>query len=255
MTAVLALAVPVAAQSPAAATAQSPAPASSTPIGGLSTIVIQLQGTDGGPATAEDQSTALATIEARLAALPDAGATVTPLDNGRIRVDLTDPDQAERVARVATTPGVIRMVGVPEDFAGDVEEGGPLPSGMPVHEIVGPGHIVEASVAVDQMGRPAIDLTLDDEAAVAFDAWAAEHYRSLFAIVLDDTIAVAATINATSFNGRAQISGAFAAPWVEELVAILRGGALPVRAMVLTLCPAPAACPVPSASPVTSAAP
>ncbi|MFN8518911.1 MAG: hypothetical protein U0667_05865 [Chloroflexota bacterium] len=265
VTAALVLAMPAAAQSPTpaagapsptpAASAPSSAAASSIPIGGLSTIVIQLQGTDGGSATAEDQSTALATIEARLAALPDAGATVTPLDDGRIRVDLSDPDQADRVARVATTPGVFRMVAIPDDDASDVEQGGPLPSAMPIHEIVGPGHIVEAAVVTDQMGQPAIDLTLDEEAAAAFDAWAADHYGSLFAIMIDDTAAVAATINATSFNGRAQISGGFVSPRAEEIVAILRGGPLSVRAMLITLCPAPAGCPVPSAAPETSAAP
>jgi preprotein translocase subunit SecD len=236
------------------ASAQSPGPPSPVPIGDITVVIVQLQGAAGTELTPEQQATAVATIEARLAALPDAGTTTTPLDAGRIRLDLADPTHADLVSRVATAPGEFRIIGIPSDFADQVEPGGPLPSPMPIDEVVGPGHVASAAIGEDQMGRPAIDLRLDDEAAQAFDDWAAGHYAELIALVLDGVVRSAATINAAQFDGQIQVSGSFELPEAQELVAILAGGPLPVSASVMTLCPAPAGCPVPSAEPEASAA-
>lgn len=89
----------------------------------------------------------MATITARLAALPDAGATVTLIDAGRIRLDLADPTRADVGTRVAIAPGVFRIEAVLGDIAGEAAAGRPLPSGMLVHEVVGPGHVASARSA------------------------------------------------------------------------------------------------------------
>ncbi|MCY7418621.1 MAG: protein translocase subunit SecD, partial [Chloroflexi bacterium] len=91
---------------------------------------------------------------------------------------------------------------------------------------------------------------LDDEAAVVFDTWATDHIGDRFAIVLDDHVISAPVLRTGQFRGRAQISGTFDLEQTRELVAILQGGALPVAAEVLDVCPAAGDCP--GASPLPS---
>jgi preprotein translocase subunit SecD len=80
----------------------------------------------------------------------------------------------------------------------------------------------------NETGQRAVDITLKEEGARIFDAYAADHYQEQFAIVLDGTVISAPTIQATSFGGRAQISGAFSSlAEVNDLVTVLRYGALP----------------------------
>ena len=127
---------------------------------------------------------------------------------------------------------------VPDEFADAVVDGQPLPVGMPVVPLFGGEGVVQATVGSSQSGQPSVDVVLAPDAAAAFDAYAAAHFGGRFAIVLDGTVVGAPTINATRFDGRAQISGTFDVAAVRQLVAILTGGVLPVSAAVLTVCPA-----------------
>ncbi len=61
-----------------------------------------------------------------------------------------------------------------------------------------------------------VDLQLKDTGARLFDEYAAEHYGEQFAIVLDDQVMSAPTIQATRFGGQAQISGGQGGFPVEE---------------------------------------
>ena len=233
--------------------AQSPAPGSPAVIDQVSVVIVQLRDPEGGALTPEALDATRIVIDARLAALPAPGATVTVIPEERIRIDLADPSQLEAVTRVATAPGLFRIVGIPTEHVDEVEPGESLPADLEVHEIVAPGHIVHVAVGQDQLGGLAVDLELDAQADDAFDAWAADHFGEQVALVLDDVVVAAPTIQATEFNGQVQISGSFDLPQVQELVAILSGGALPVLSESLPLC-LPIACPVPSVAPGASAA-
>lgn len=233
--------------------AGSGAPASVPSIGDVTILIVQLRGEAGVAPSPEQHAAAVATITARLASLPDAGTTITPIALDRIRLDLTDPTWADAVTRVATAPGDFRILAVPSDFAAEVKPVGPLPSGMPVQEVVGAGHVVGAGVGQDAMGQPTIDLQLDAAAARDLDGWAAGHLGEMIALMLDGVVWSAATINATQYEGHAQIGGPLEPAQAQELVAILDGGPLPVRASVLTVCPAPVECPAPSVRPEGSA--
>jgi preprotein translocase subunit SecD len=219
----------------------------------VSVVIVQLRDPDGSALTTEQLAAARAVIEARLAALA-AEATVMAIPQDRIRIDLADASRLHAVTRVVTAPGVFRIVGIPADSFDDVVTGEPLPEGLVVREIVAPGHIAHAGVGQDQLGHPAIDLQLDAQGADAFDAWASENMGGLAALVLDDVVVSAATINAPGFEGRVQVSGSFDPQQAQELVAVLDGGALPVLAQPLPDC-LPAGCPVPSVSPRASVAP
>jgi preprotein translocase subunit SecD len=235
------------------AAAQSPAASPGDVIDQVSVVILQLHDPAGGPLAPDQLETARKVIEARVLALPGPGATVTVIPEERIRIDLVDPSQLETVTRVATAPGVFRIVGIPSDRVDDVVEGQPLPGDMAGHVIVGTGHTARAAVGEDQMGGPTIDLELDASAADALDAWAADHYGETVALILDDIVMSVVTLQATEYDGRIQISGSIEPSQVEELVATLSGGPLPVSAEPLPDC-LPAACPVPSVAPAGSPA-
>jgi len=220
----------------------------------VSVVILQLRDPQGGTLAPDQLDAARTVMEARLASLPAPGAALTVVPGDRIRIDLADPSQLQAVTRVAAAPGVSRIVGIPNDRAHEVEEGRGLPEDMEVSQIVGPGHVVRVSVGQDQLGLPTVDLQLDSQAADALDAWAADHFGELAALVLDDIVVSVATLSATEFDGRVQISGTFEPSHLQELAAIVNGGALPVVAEPLPDC-LPAACPIPSVRPGASTAP
>jgi preprotein translocase subunit SecD len=203
----------------------------------------------------DDLATARAVIEARLTTLPAPGTQVTPIPGDRVRIDVGEPGQLDAIRRVATAPGVLWFVPVPSEYADAVVAGEPLPTGMSVAPIFDGNHVERVSLTTDQMGQPAVDIQLDAEAAELFDAFAADHVGELFAMVLDDIVVSAATINASRFEGRAQISGSLKEQAVVELAAILAGGALPLVAQAIDVCPAPAGCTIASPVPAPSVAP
>ena len=153
-------------------------------------------------------------------------------------VSLHQPDQfsvtflasadAEMVRSLVGHTGKLLFVGVPTEFATTIAEGQPLPAGMPVTPIFDGDQIASARRGTTQTGLASIDLTLKSEGAALFDAYAADHQGDRFAIVLDGIVQSAPTINATRFNGQAQISGNFTQAQVDLLVAVLSFGYLPL---------------------------
>ena len=242
---------PGAARSPAPSVVPAGSPLAS-PWAAQSVLILQLRGTDGAALTPEQVAAAQAVVEARMAALGTA-VTVTPIPDDRLRLDLADAAMLDAVSRVATAGGELQFVPVPDQYRDAVVDGQPLPVGMPVEPLFGGEGVVQATIGSSQMGQPSVDVVLAQDAATAFDAYVATHYGGRFAIVLDGTVVGAPTINATRFDGRAQISGSFDVPAVQQLVAILTGGVLPVAAEVLTVCPVADACP--DLSPQTSTTP
>lgn len=113
--------------------------------------------------------------------------------------------------------------------------------------ILGPADLTgrgvsSASVSQDQnTSQYVVNLTFNSAGAAAFDKMAAvrnQFYnknatsadpRSQEAIELDGVLESAPTIDTSSFNGRAQISGSFTAKQASDLSLELRYGSLPVR--------------------------
>lgn len=109
------------------------------------------------------------------------------------------------------------------------------------------GYLVEANAAVEQpegpndarlTGRPYADMRFNNAGAVVLGqmtkanlptAAPADEVRRHLAIVLDNQILSAPSIGAEVNDGRARISGEFTKQEVDDLVTILRGGALPCR--------------------------
>lgn len=239
---------PVSAGSPDASMAVPASPLAS-PWAAQSIVIVQLGSLGGATLTSDEVTASASIVESRLAAL-GVDARVTQIPDDRLRIDVADPSRADAVKRVATAPGDLQFVPVPEGFANLIVEGEPLPPDMPADPLFGGDSVDTFQLGMDGTGQQAIDIQLDSLAAGVFDDWAATHLGQRFAIVLDGLVVSAPVIRASEFDGRAQISGAFDVQQATELVAILQGGTLPVAAEVLTVCPATGDCP--GASPLPS---
>ncbi len=206
-------------------------------------VFVQLVPPAGAALTDEQHAAAERVVRDRLAALGTPGTSVRAIPDGRLRIDVADATWADAVRRVAAARGGLTFVAIPAAYASVITNGEPLPADMPIEVIVDAGRVLGAHLTTDQLGGPAVDIQLDTTGADALDAWAAQHVGERMAMVLDGIVLTAPVINATDFDGRAQISGGVDLQAMTELAAILAGGVLPVRAEVLWLCPADDAAP------------
>ena len=216
---------------------------------GGAVVIVQLHGAGGAPVTSNDMIATIGVIQARLTALGMSDVHVDGIADDRLRIDIADPAARDVVARMATAPGNVEFVGVPEAFASAIEDGGPLPSGMVAQPLFGSEGVAAARLGTTASGLIAVDIDLQPAAAQAFDAYAADNQGQRFAIVLDGVVIEAPTINARNFNGHAQISSGFDDQGARELIAMLTAGVLPLAAELVQECPASGSCPGPSASP------
>ena len=85
--------------------------------------------------------------------------------------------------------------------------------------------------STDQNGRPAVSFFLNAAGAVIFERVTAEHVGDRLAIVLDNTVFSAPTIE-TKIGAEGQITGSFTVQQAEDLALLLRSGALPASLVV-----------------------
>jgi preprotein translocase subunit SecD len=147
----------------------------------------------------------------------------------RISIELPGAADADEIRKLVGTTGRLDFVPVPNAYANTIQEGQPLPPGVPDDPIFSGDQISAARPGTDQFGKLAVDIELKQRGADLFDEYAAAHYGERFAIVLDGVVMSAPTINATNYNGRAQISGSFTAKEMTDLVTVLKFGSLPLE--------------------------
>ncbi len=85
----------------------------------------------------------------------------------------------------------------------------------------------DARVEIDEMGGPAVGVTLDSKGAGEFDRITAANVGKRMAIVLDGKVYSAPRINERISGGRAIINGTFTTDEANDLAVVLRAGALP----------------------------
>lgn len=168
-------------------------------------------------------------IENRVNASGVAEANVQTQGGDRITVELPGAADASEIRDLVGTTGRLDFVAVPPQFSNSIVEGQPLPVGMDTTPIFSGDQIRAARPGTDQFGQPAVDIELKSQGADLFDDYAAANYGQRFAIVLDGLVMSAPSINATSFNGRAQISGSFTPDDMNDLVTVLKFGSLPLE--------------------------
>lgn len=93
--------------------------------------------------------------------------------------------------------------------------------------------LVDAQPAFDQNGRPAVNFRFNPQGARAFGDYTLENVGSPFAIVLDDEVISAPTIQSHIPGGSGIITGNFSVEESTNLAVLLRAGALPAELLFL----------------------
>ncbi len=193
----------------------------------------QVVATDAQTVTPEILEQTRLIIENRVNATGVSEPIVVTQGADRISVELPGVEDEGEIRNLIGTTGVLEFMPVPAALQGSVTEG-PLPEAMADVEPLFTGvEIASAAIASDPTTREiVVDLQLKETGARLFDEYAAQHYGEQFAIVLDDQVVSAPTIQATRFGGRAQISGGqggFPIDEARSLVTVLKFGSLPLE--------------------------
>ena len=84
-----------------------------------------------------------------------------------------------------------------------------------------------------QDNQPIVNITFDQQGGARFAKLTSENVNKQFAIILDNSVISAPSINEPIRGGQAQISGSFTTETANELAIALRSGALPVDLKVV----------------------
>lgn len=199
--------------------------------GGLR-IELEPTGTD---FTREDLDRVKTVVENRVNALGVAEPTVTVSSNNRVIVEApgATPEIQQQVRDVIgqTARLEFRIVkpGATADHALAAEH--PETQGYTLDDL-GPVEatgaiIADAQAATDHMGRWVVTFTNNDEGAKTFGEFTARNIGNQMAIVLDDKIMSAPTIQSQLFRD-VQITGDYTAESASQLALVLESGALPI---------------------------
>ncbi|MFZ2957425.1 MAG: protein translocase subunit SecD [Candidatus Ozemobacteraceae bacterium] len=90
-----------------------------------------------------------------------------------------------------------------------------------------------AQVSFDEMGAPIVHLSFNPEGAAKFAQVTGQHIGEQLAIVLDNKVHSAPTIQSRITGGLAQITGRFSLEEAQNLAIVLRAGALPASLILL----------------------
>ena len=106
---------------------------------------------------------------------------------------------------------------------------------VPVHRraMLSGEMLTNAQPAFDQNGSPVVSFQLNALGAKRFCDVTTEHIKEPFAIVLDNEVISAPTIQSRICGGRGQISGGFTVEDANNLAILLRAGALPAPLNVI----------------------
>ena len=99
--------------------------------------------------------------------------------------------------------------------------------------IVSGEQLVDAKQAFDQDGQPVVSISFNTQGARRFGRVTQENVNRPFAIILDDKVLSAPTINEPILGGQAQISGSFTVETASQLAISLASGKLPVKLNVI----------------------
>ncbi len=168
-------------------------------------------------------------IESRVNSTGVSEPNVQTAGSDRISVELPGADNEDQIRSLIGTTGRLDFIPVPAQFDQLVVDGAPLPAGMDQTPIFSGNEIASAAPSADQLGQPAVSLTLKETGARLFDEFAAQNVGRRFAIVLDGTVMSAPVIREARFNGQAQISGNFTVDEMNNLVTVLKFGSLPLE--------------------------
>jgi len=170
---------------------------------------------------------------------------VPGLGDPRALIDIlkTEAKLEFRLVNLTTTPQQAMQGSIPPDSeilceardqktSADVKpplcEGG-IPWLVYKQVMVEGGDLTDARTGFDQNGRPDIEFTFNATGARKFGQVTQENIGRPFAIILDNKVMSAPTIQSAILGGRGQITGNFTVEEANNLAIVLRSGALPAK--------------------------
>lgn len=215
--------------------------------GGVS-ILMKAEGTAKAPVTSASMDQAENVIRERVDRLGVAEPGIQRQGTDYILVQLPGVKQQKQAIDIIGKTALLEFRPVLEtDVIGGTKLGEPTKNPVSDKEIItvdkdkqnkyklGPtlltgNALSNAQVEFDETtGEAKVGITFTTAGSREFDALAVKYYQKQLAIVLDDVVQSAPTINATKFDGRAEITGKFTVDEAKTLALVLQTGALPVK--------------------------
>ncbi len=178
--------------------------------GGLH-VVLQAQETEGEEITSDTIQKSIGVLRNRVDNLGVKEPSIYPQGNDRIVVEIAGVDDPEQAVNIIKNTAQLEF----QD-----EEGNVLVTGKDLKD-------AQASPGTGGQGA-SVDLEFNAEGAQLFADATAKNVGRRLAIVIDEEVISAPTVNEPIPNGRAQITGGFTAEEAQNLAVLLRSGALPV---------------------------
>ncbi|MEW6202714.1 MAG: protein translocase subunit SecD [bacterium] len=140
-----------------------------------------------------------------------------------VNIEIPGERDPERVERLIGKTALLEFI----DTKGKAyEQGEALPRDR---KLVFTGEqLKRASAGFDGMGRPAVHFELKKEGAEVFGRFTARNINKYLAIALDGRVMSCPVIKSAIFGGSGIIEGRFSREEIQELVAVLNAGRLPV---------------------------
>lgn len=191
----------------------------------------QLVATDQQAVTPEIMATTRAIIEQRVNATGVAEPIVQTQGSDRISVEIPGVRNQADVRALIGSTGRLDFVPVPAELDTQVVEGQPLPAQLQGTALFSGDQIQVAQPGFGGVGgaMPQVEFTLKPDGARLFGDYTAANIGQRFAIVLDGNVISAPAIRSAIPNGQAVIEGQFTTAEVNNIVTVLKFGALPLE--------------------------
>jgi protein-export membrane protein SecD len=195
--------------------------------GGLSVILTATETTQSA-VTEDSMDRAEFIVRNRVDALGVSEASVQRQGTDSILVQLPGISDPEQALDTLGSTGQLEFVDVVSlTTTAPVGQGTVLPPGSYTPFLTGEV-VTDASISVDEIGNPSVDVTFDQEGAEVWAEYTSANVGQQIAIVLDGTVQSAPTVREPILDGNTQISGDFTPEDAKQLQTVLETGALPV---------------------------
>jgi preprotein translocase subunit SecD len=200
------------------------------------------------PGQTVDRDTLLAArqiVEQRVNALGVSEPVIQLAENNRIIVELPGVRNPDDAIKTFGNTGLLEFIDagttpLPEGTIVKTSLGAPPagiqvtdPSGRDYPTVVQGKHLRTASVGFDELGRPQINFTFNDEGAKLFGDFTSQNVGHYLAITLDKRVISSPVIQSPIVGGTGRITGRFRLEEAQNIVIQLKYGALPVPLKVV----------------------
>jgi preprotein translocase subunit SecD len=194
---------------------------------------------DGRAPAAGDMSTIRSIIENRVNSTGVAEPQVFTQGSDRVVVEIPGVSDVDQVRKLIGSTGRLDFVPLPPERYGTTNSPGPQSAvdGEKLYEkdpalkpLFSGDQLASAAPAFDSTtAERAVSFTLKSEGSRLFGDYTSKHVGEFFAIVLDGEVISAPSIREPITGGQGQISGSFTAAEMNNLVTVLKFGALPLQ--------------------------